>query len=160
MQNIQILQEHFDPTAEISRLTQADASMGAVVSFIGLMRDINEPIGGSKSNEDIEVESMTLEHYPGMTESAIEKIVEQAQQRWQLGSVSVIHRVGKVTPTDPIVLVAVTSRHRGEAFQACEFIIDFLKTEAPFWKKEQTRNGERWVDSRDSDREKLSDWDN
>lgn len=147
--NIKILKDPFDPSAEISRLTQADASMGAVVSFIGLMRDINE---------GDEVESMTLEHYPGMTESAIEKIVAQAQERWQLGNVSVIHRVGKVLPKDPIVLVAVSSRHRGEAFQASEFIIDFLKTQAPFWKKEQTRQGERWVESRDSDRDKLSDW--
>jgi molybdopterin synthase catalytic subunit len=149
MHNIQLLQEPFDPSIEISNLSRANASMGAVVSFIGMMRDINE---------GDEVESMTLEHYPGMTESAINKIVEQAQQRWQLGNVTVIHRVGKVRPTDPIVLVAVTSMHRGEAFKACEFIIDFLKTEAPFWKKEQTGRGERWVEARDSDRDKLSDW--
>ena len=149
MHNIQLLQEPFDPSIEISNLSRANASMGAVVSFIGMMRDINE---------GDEVESMTLEHYPGMTESAINKIVEQAQQRWQLGNVTVIHRVGKVRPTDPIVLVAVTSMHRGEAFKACEFIIDFLKTEAPFWKKEQTGRGERWVEARVSDRDKLSDW--
>ncbi len=149
MHNIQLLQEPFDPSTEISNLSRANASMGAVVSFIGMMRDINE---------GDEVESMTLEHYPGMTESAINKIVEQAQQRWQLGNVTVIHRVGKVRPTDPIVLVAVTSMHRGEAFKACEFIIDFLKTEAPFWKKEQTGRGERWVEARVSDRDKLSDW--
>ena len=149
MTDIRVTNQPFDPSAEISRLTQADASMGAVVSFIGLMRDINE---------GDEVVSMTLEHYPGMTESAIEKIVVQAKARWQLGNVTVIHRVGKVLPTDPIVLVAVSSRHRGEAFQASEFIIDFLKTQAPFWKKEQTKQSERWVESRGSDQEKLSDW--
>ncbi len=149
MDTVRIVQDDFNPVEEISRLTRADKSMGAVVSFIGTMRDMNE---GSQ------VSSMTLEHYPGMTEKALLQIVMQAREKWVLGAVTVIHRVGLINPSDSIVLVAVTSAHRGEAFDACEYIIDYLKTRAPFWKKEVTDNGERWVDARDSDDAAVTQW--
>ena len=146
---ISIRSEPFDPAAEQQALYAGNPRAGAVVAFVGLMRDINE--GDS-------VSAMYLEHYPGMTEKALEAIVEQAEQRWDLESVRVIHRVGELRPEDPIVLVAVASRHRGEAFRACEFIIDFLKTRAPFWKKERTDQGERWVDARVADAEAEARW--
>lgn len=149
MDTVRIVQGDFDPAEEISRLTRADKSMGAVVSFIGTMRDINE---GSQ------VSSMTLEHYPGMTEKALLQIVREAHAKWLLGAVTVIHRVGLINPSDSIVLVAVTSAHRGEGFDACEYIIDYLKTRAPFWKKEVTDNGERWVDARESDDAAVTQW--
>lgn len=149
MSNIKLFEQTFDPASEISRLTGDNKAMGAIVSFIGTMRDINE---------GDEVSAMRLEHYPGMTEKSLEKIVDEAQQRWQLGDVSVFHRVGLINPGDPIVLVAVSSPHRGEAFEACEFIIDFLKTRAPFWKKEVLTNGERWVNERDSDQLAAQRW--
>lgn len=149
MDTVRILEEAFDPTEEISRLSRTDNSMGAVVSFIGTMRDLNE---GDN------VSSMTLEHYPGMTEKALQQIIVDARSQWELGEVTVIHRVGKILPSDPIVLVAVTSVHRGEGFDACEFIIDFLKTRAPFWKKEITDNGKRWVDARESDELATDQW--
>lgn len=149
MDNIIIQSGPFDPVAEISRLIGADASQGAVTSFIGMMRDINE--GDA-------VTGMYLEHYPGMTEKALQNIINSARSRWSLGAVTVAHRVGRLEPTDPIVLVAVTSQHRGEAFDACEFIIDYLKTKAPFWKKEVTMHGERWVDARESDKAAMDNW--
>jgi molybdopterin synthase catalytic subunit len=149
LSNIKLFEQTFDPAIEISRLTGDNKAMGAIVSFIGTMRDINE---------GDEVSAMRLEHYPGMTEKSLEKIVDEAQQRWQLGDVSVFHRVGLINPGDPIVLVAVSSPHRGEAFEACEFIIDFLKTRAPFWKKEVLTNGERWVNERDSDQLAAQRW--
>ncbi|MEW7982911.1 MAG: molybdopterin synthase catalytic subunit MoaE [Candidatus Sedimenticola endophacoides] len=148
MHGITIQTEAFDIEA-VQRELRADAAVGAVVSFIGQMRDINE---GDR------VSTMTLEHYPGMTEKALERIVEEARQRWDLLGVRVIHRVGPLTPLDPIVLVAVASGHRGEAFQACEFIIDYLKSRAPFWKKERTAGGERWVDARHGDSEAEARW--
>jgi len=121
-----------------------------VVSFIGLMRDLNQ---------GDQVTSMTLEHYPGMTEKALADIVGEAGTRWELEAVRLIHRVGEVRPQDPIVLVAVASAHRGEAFRACEFIIDYLKTRAPFWKREQTADGSaRWVEARVSDDEAADAW--
>ena len=126
-----------------------DSSIGAVVTFIGLMRDINE---GER------VEKLTLEHYPGMTEHALQQIVDEANSRWEIQHCRVVHRVGVLSPTDPIVLVAVASRHRKQAFKACEFIIDYLKTRAPFWKKETTPEGERWVDARESDDEATLQW--
>ena len=122
---------------------------GAVASFIGQVRDLND---GSN------VSSMTLEHYPGMTEKALAAIVEQAKQRWDIFDALVIHRVGTLQPTEQIVLVVVSGAHRGEAFAACEFIMDYLKTEAPFWKKEQTAEGERWVESRNSDDQARARW--
>jgi len=149
MDLIRVQNETFNPAEEISRLSKANQSMGAVVSFIGTMRDFND---GDR------VSAMTLEHYPGMTEKALQQIVQQARTQWPLDQVVVIHRVGRILPAEAIVLVAVTAAHRGEAFDACEFIIDFLKTRAPFWKKEETEKGSRWVDARESDDEALSQW--
>lgn len=146
---ISILTTPLDPEREMAALRRDNPSIGALVSFVGLMRDMN---AGEA------VTAMTLEHYPGMTEKALGKIVEEAQGRWELQAVRVVHRVGRLSPLDPIVLVAVASRHRGEAFRACEFIIDYLKTRAPFWKKESTASGERWVQARDSDQEAESRW--
>ncbi|MBT2987579.1 MAG: molybdenum cofactor biosynthesis protein MoaE [gamma proteobacterium symbiont of Ctena orbiculata] len=142
MDSVSIRAEPFDPNREVDLLRGSDPSTGAVVTFIGLMRDINE---GDR------VERLYLEHYPGMTERALQEIVDEANSRWDIQDCRVVHRVGTLLPTDPIVLVAVASRHRKEAFRACEFIIDYLKTKAPFWKKETTAEGERWVDARESD---------
>ena len=139
----------FDFQAEVRALYQNNPKVGAVASFLGLVRDINE-------GQD--VSAMTLEHYPGMTEKALSDIVEQARARWDVLDASVIHRVGPLHPTDPIVLVAVASTHRGDAFAACEFIMDFLKTRAPFWKKEATPEGEKWVDARESDDRAAARW--
>ena len=139
-----------DVQAEMAEFYGADASIGGVVSFVGLMRDMNE---GDR------VQAMTLEHYPGMTEKALETIVSQAAERWETLMIRVVHRVGEVRPQDPIVLVAVASAHRGEAFRACEFIIDYLKTRAPFWKREQIVDGRaRWVEARASDDAAASAW--
>jgi molybdopterin synthase catalytic subunit len=149
MNKVSVQQEPFDITAILEDMRRANPAIGAVVTFIGQMRDIN---AGDK------VSSMTLEHYPGMTEKALDKIVTEASQRWDLMGIRVIHRVGELKPLDPIVLVAVASSHRGEAFQACEFIIDYLKTRAPFWKKEQTSDGERWVDAQHGDIEAEQRW--
>lgn len=146
---ISVQQEPFDITAVQEEMRAENPAIGALVSFIGQMRDINE---------GDQVSTMTLEHYPGMTEKALEAIVKEAEERWELMGVRVIHRVGELRPHDPIVLVAVTSAHRGEAFQACEFIIDYLKTRAPFWKKEVTPEGERWVDARHTDNEAEERW--
>lgn len=146
---VSVQHEDFDVGAEIARLGEGRLDVGAVASFVGLVRDANDGSG---------VRAMTLEHYPGMTERALEKIVREAEARWQLLGVTVIHRVGPLSPTDPIVLVAVASAHRQEAFQACEFIMDYLKTRAPFWKKEVTPEGERWVDARDSDDQSAARW--
>ncbi|WP_456448938.1 molybdopterin synthase catalytic subunit MoaE [Thiolapillus sp.] len=146
---IAVQTECLDPAREERKLRQGNPRVGAVVSFLGLMRDINE--GDS-------VKAMTLEHYPGMTEKALEAIVDEAGQRWDLEGIRVIHRVGKLLPEEPIVLVMVASRHRGEAFRACEFVIDYLKTRAPFWKKENTVDGDRWVEARHSDKDAESRW--
>lgn len=139
----------FDACKVIREVCAHDPNIGAVASFIGLMRDTNQ-------GED--VKRMTLEHYPGMTEKAIGEIVDEARARWRLVDARVIHRVGELEPTDPIVLVVVAGSHRGPAFEACEFIMDYLKTRAPFWKKEITQKGERWVESRESDREAADRW--
>ncbi len=142
----------FDVAAEMAALAEGDLSIGAIASFVGLVRDINE---GSA------VSSMTLEHYPGMTERALEEIVAEARQRWTLKRVRVIHRHGPMAPGEGIVLVLVASSHRGEAFAACEFIMDYLKTRAPFWKKEAGSGLEdeaRWVDARDSDDSAAARW--
>jgi molybdopterin synthase catalytic subunit len=146
---IRIQADPFDPAAEQDELRRGQAQIGALVAFVGLMRDINE---GSA------VEAMTLEHYPGMTERALETIAADARRRWQVDGIRIVHRVGRLTPEEPIVLVAVTSRHRGDAFRACELIIDFLKTDAPFWKKEHTADGARWVQARDADSEATQRW--
>jgi molybdopterin synthase catalytic subunit len=139
----------FDAGAEIAALRRDDPRVGGVASFIGVVRDLND---GDR------VAEMTLEHYPGMTEKALERIVEEAKGRWQVMDCTVIHRVGDLLPTDQIVLVAVASSHRGDAFQACEFIMDYLKTRAPFWKKERTPQGERWVEARASDDDAAATW--
>jgi molybdopterin synthase catalytic subunit len=146
---ISIQTADFDTGAEYAALRAQNAKIGAIASFVGLVRDINDGSG---------VSALTLEHYPGMTERSLATIVSQAQSRWDLLDCTVIHRVGNLQPTDQIVLVIVASGHRGDAFAACEFIMDFLKTDAPFWKKEQTPQGERWVDSRDSDATATLRW--
>jgi molybdopterin synthase catalytic subunit len=146
---IRIQNEDFDLGAEVARVRAGNPKIGAVASFIGLVRDINE---GDAVSE------LVLEHYPGMTEKALQKIVDEANARWELYDVLVIHRVGRLRPTDQIVLVVTASAHRGEAFSACEFLMDYLKTRAPFWKKEQTPSGSRWVDARDSDDTAASRW--
>jgi molybdopterin synthase catalytic subunit len=147
--NIRVQTEAFDVAAIIDGLRADNPAVGAIASFIGLVRDVND---------DAPVASMTLEHYPGMTEKALEGIVAEARQRWDVIDVSVVHRVGELHPTDPIVLVAVASAHRGDAFQACEFIMDFLKTRAPFWKKEENSQGSQWVASRMSDNRAADRW--
>lgn len=139
----------FDVGAELAALRAQDARIGAVVSFVGTVRDMND---GARVSE------MELEHYPGMTEQALAQIIDQAAARWPLFGARVIHRVGPLKPLEQIVLVACASAHRGEAFDACEFIIDYLKTEAPFWKKEQTPDGARWVDARESDDSARAKW--
>jgi molybdopterin synthase catalytic subunit len=146
---IRVQTKDFDLTAEVMQLRTTNSMVGAVVSFIGTVRDMND--GAS-------VAEMELEHYPGMTEKALEEIVAQAKARWDIFDALVIHRVGPLKPLDQIVLVAVTSAHRGEAFAACEFIMDYLKTQAPFWKKEQTPQGARWVDARTADDKALAKW--
>ena len=146
---IKIQESDFDLSAEIAALRKGDPRVGAVVSFLGAVRDMND---GSQ------VKSMTLEHYPGMTEKALQEILDQAKARWDIYQTLVIHRVGPLLPEDQIVLVAVTSAHRGDAFAACEFIMDYLKTAAPFWKKEDTPEGARWVDARVTDEVALSKW--
>jgi len=149
MNDVLVTDGPFDPAAANAAIRRDNPKVGAVVSFLGLMRDLNEGDAVSR---------MYLEHYPGMTEKALEAIVAEARERWDLEAVRVIHRVGEIRPEDPIVLVAVASSHRGEAFRACEFIIDYLKTRAPFWKKELTHNGERWVEARESDGQAESKW--
>jgi molybdopterin synthase catalytic subunit len=146
---IAVQSEAFDLGTEVDAMRQGRTDIGAVASFVGLARDMNEGSG---------VAAMTLEHYPGMTEKALAKLVDEANARWTLLDVTVIHRVGRLLPGDPIVLVAVASPHRGEAFAACEFIMDFLKTQAPFWKKEETPEGERWVEARASDDAAAARW--
>ena len=141
--------ETFDLNAEVAALYLNNPKVGAVVSFLGLVRDINEGQG---------VSTLSLEHYPGMTEKSLGQIVADAGQRWEVLDATVIHRVGTLQPTEPIVLVAVASGHRGDAFAACEFIMDFLKTRAPFWKKEATPAGEHWVDARESDDRAALRW--
>ncbi len=147
--SIRIQENDFDLSAEIAALRKGDPRVGAVVSFLGTVRDMND---GSQ------VKGMTLEHYPGMTEKSLQEILDQAKARWDIYQTLVIHRVGPLLPEDQIVLVAVTSAHRGEAFAACEFIMDYLKTAAPFWKKEDTPEGARWVDARVTDETAMARW--
>jgi molybdopterin synthase catalytic subunit len=149
MDKILVQPQPFDPAAEAQALCAGNPRVGALVSFVGLMRD---------QNQGQPIQAMTLEHYPGMTEKALADILAQARRRWDLEGATIIHRVGELRPEDPIVLVAVASQHRGQAFQACEFIMDYLKTQAPFWKKERTATGERWVDSRSTDTSAAARW--
>ena len=146
---IAVQSEPFDLGAEVDAMRAGRTDIGAIASFVGLARDMNAGSG---------VAAMTLEHYPGMTEKALSKLVDDANARWALLDVTVIHRIGRLLPGDPIVLVAVASPHRGEAFAACEFIMDFLKTQAPFWKKEETADGARWVEARASDDAAAARW--
>lgn len=148
---VSIQTQDFDLNAEIAALRAQDGRVGAVCSFIGTVRDRNSGPTG-------EVQSMELEHYPGMTEQSIEAMIDEALQRFDIFGARVIHRVGLLQPLDQIVMVAVTSAHRGESFQACEFLMDYLKTQAPFWKKEQTPQGARWVDARVTDDAALAKW--
>ena len=146
---VRVQTDDFDLGAEVAALRAGNPRVGAVACFVGTVRDLNEGTG---------VRTLTLEHYPGMTERSLEDICAQARARWSLEDVLVVHRVGTMAPQDQIVLVATTSAHRGEAFAACEFIMDYLKTRAPFWKKELTPEGERWVEARSSDDEAASRW--
>lgn len=146
---ISVQTSDFDLNEELNKLRTNNANIGAVVSFVGYVRDLND---GSK------VSAMELEHYAGMTEQSLEDIALQAASRWNIIDSLIIHRIGKLSPLDQIVLVAVASAHRGEAFAACEFIMDYLKTQAPFWKKESTESGEKWVDARDGDTHALNKW--
>lgn len=139
----------FDVSHEIAKLRYGNKAVGAVCTFIGTVRD---------RNEGDQVASLELEHYPGMTEASIQKMMQEAQQRFDIFGATVIHRVGLLMPLDQIVLVAVTSAHRGQSFLACEFLMDYLKTHAPFWKKEATPTGHRWVDARVSDDQAMSRW--
>jgi len=146
---VRVQTQDFDAGLEISQLRNARKDTGAIVSFIGQVRDVNE--GDA-------VSQLTLEHYPGMTEKALEAIINQAKNRWDIFDALIIHRVGTLNPTDQIVLVAVSGAHRGEAFKACEFMMDYLKTEAPFWKKEVTPSGERWIEAKLTDDAARERW--
>lgn len=148
-QRILVQTDAFDSGAETVALHQGERETGAVVTFLGLVRDLpGDPLT-----------SMTLEHYPGMTEKALAAIASEADQRWPLARITIIHRVGTLHPLDPIVFVGVSSAHRDAAFAACQFIMDYLKRDAPFWKKERSRSGERWVAQKESDLDKANSWD-
>lgn len=151
---VTIQTDDFDLTQELAALRAKDMRVGAVCSFVGTVRDTRALTGQTLD----EVQAMELEHYPGMTEKSIENMIEQAHQRFDFYAARVVHRVGRLLPADQIVLVAVTSAHRGESFKACEFLMDYLKTQAPFWKKEQTPLGAQWVDARVSDDAALARW--
>lgn len=147
--SVSIQADDFDVGAEITALSAGRTDIGAVVTFTGLVRDM----AGSEAISDME-----LEHYPGMTEKALADIENEANTRWELQASRIIHRYGKLAPGAQIVLVATASPHRGNAFEAAEFIMDFLKSRAPFWKKEGTRDGGKWVDARDADEDALNRW--
>ena len=148
--SVRVQTADFDISAEIGRLRAANPKIGAVASFIGVVRDIND---------GDQVAALTLEHYPGMTERSIEAIIDEARSRWSIYDALVIHRVGRLAPLDQIVLVIVTSAHRGDAFAACEFLMDYLKTRAPFWKKEEIPGASRWVEARAADDAAAARWD-
>ena len=146
---VKVQTQDFNQSALYHELRQACPNIGAIVTFTGLVRDMNLGDG---------VTGLFLEHYPGMTEKSLTEIAEEAAQRWDLHTVLLTHRVGQLNPSDQIVYVGISSAHRGDAFSACEFIMDYLKTRAPFWKRESTRDGERWVDARKSDQEAAKRW--
>jgi molybdopterin synthase catalytic subunit len=148
-ERVSIQTEDFNLATEVAALRAADKGVGAVCSFIGTVRD---------RNDGMSVSTMELEHYPGMTEASIDAMIDEAHKRFNIHAARVIHRVGLLQPLDQIVMVAVTSAHRGESFKACEFLMDYLKTQAPFWKKEVTPQGARWVDARVSDDAALAKW--
>lgn len=147
--SIRVQSAPFDPGAELNAVHAGDLGVGAVVSFVGYVRDINQ---------DASIEALFLEHYPGMTEKALAKIRDEAMQRWPLIDAHILHRVGSLSLAEPIVFVATSSMHREAAFAAGEFIMDYLKTRAPFWKKEQTSSGSHWVEGRDSDQQAAARW--
>jgi molybdopterin synthase catalytic subunit len=147
--NVRVQTADFDVAHEIAKLRRGDTGVGAIATFIGTVRDMNDSAS---------IEGMTLEHYPGMTEAALAEILAEARARFDIRNALVIHRVGPLAPGDQIVLVAVTSAHRGMAFDACRYVMDLLKTRAPFWKKERTPSGDRWVEARDSDAEAAQRW--
>ncbi len=147
--SVQVQQAPFQPGQQLEALHAANVGVGAVVGFVGYVRDFND---------GRDVAGMFLEHYPGMTEKALAKIVALAHARWPLLSVQVLHRIGALAPGEPIVFVGVASAHRQAAFQACDFIMDYLKTQAPFWKKETTPDGPRWVEGRQSDQDAAQRW--
>ncbi|HMA31021.1 MAG TPA: molybdopterin synthase catalytic subunit MoaE [Casimicrobiaceae bacterium] len=147
--NVRVQTSDFDLTEEVARLRGGDTGVGAIATFIGTVRDLND---------SARIEGMTLEHYPGMTEAALSEIVAEARARFDIRDALIVHRVGPLAPGDQIVLVAVTSAHRGMAFDACRYVMDLLKTRAPFWKKERTPSGDRWVEARESDAEAASRW--
>ncbi|WP_205340989.1 molybdenum cofactor biosynthesis protein MoaE [Denitrificimonas caeni] len=147
--SIRVQSAPFDPGAELNAVHAGDLGVGAVVSFVGYVRDINQ---------DASIEQLFLEHYPGVTEKALTKIRAEAMQRWPLIDAHILHRVGPLSLAEPIVFVATSSMHREAAFAACEFIMDYLKTRAPFWKKEQTSSGSHWVEGRDSDQQAAARW--
>jgi molybdopterin synthase catalytic subunit len=150
MSKIRIQEQDFDVSQELRSICDGRTDIGATVAFVGLVRDMNL---------DDSVSGMTLQHYPGMTEKALQKIVNAASRRWEVQDTTVIHRVGELRPSDQIVLVCIASSHRRDAFEACAFIMDYLKTRAPFWKKEQLKDGSsRWVDARDSDGDAANRW--
>lgn len=149
MATIRVQTEDFDAGAEIAKVRTGNPKVGAVAAFVGVCRD---------RNDGENVSSMTLEHYPGMTERELARIVDEARVRWDVIDITVVHRVGRLAPTDQIVLVVVAGAHRGEAFAACEFLMDYLKTRAPFWKKEETPQGARWVEARASDDAAAERW--
>jgi len=146
---ISIQTEDFDVAGELESLRRVGTGVGAIASFVGLMRDFNDGVA---------VSAMELEHYPGMAEKILADLLAQAHQRWDIAAARIIHRVGRLAPGDQIVLVAVASAHRKDAFAACEFLVDFLKTRGPFWKREQTADGERWVEARQSDDKASARW--
>jgi len=146
---VRVQERAFDPGAETNAMHAANEGVGAVVGFVGYVRDFND---------GREVAGMYLEHYPGMTEKALAKIVVEAEQRWPLLKVEVLHRIGALEPGEPIVFVGVASAHRQAAFDACNFIMDYLKTRAPFWKKENTHEGPRWVEGKQSDQDAAGRW--
>lgn len=146
---VKVQSEDFDVSEELKLLRQNKPQIGAVAVFVGTVRDLNQ---------GDEIDSMEIEHYPGMTEKALQDVLNKANERWLLQNATIIHRVGKLKPLDQIVLVATASAHRGDAFAACEFVMDYLKSSAPFWKKEATQEGSRWVDARESDTEALKKW--
>lgn len=149
MFDVRVQHEAFNSGTEVDRMTASRTDIGAVATFVGLVRDFNEKP---------DVVALTLEHYPGMTEQQLHQIAHQAADRWPLLGGTIVHRVGRLEPGDPIVLVAVASAHRQAAFDACNFIMDYLKTQAPFWKKEHTRTGDYWVSSRTSDTQAVKRW--
>ncbi len=154
---VKVQAEDFDLSTEVGAMRRAHPEAGAIACFLGVVREMNRGAAGSHAQTHA-VSQLELEHYPGMTEKSLQVIVEQAGQRWALADALVIHRYGKLAPTDQIVLVAVATAHRGDAFAACEFIMDYLKTAAPFWKKESTPDGERWVEARATDDEAFEKW--